>query len=40
MKKKLKAYSDGKTLRDDDIVGRYGEICFRELTGERFVPDS
>jgi hypothetical protein len=39
IKKKLKAYSDGKTLKGDEIVRWYGEICCRELTGGRLVPD-
>lgn len=40
IKQKLQKYSDGKTLKGDEIVGWYGEICCRQLTGGQLVSDN
>ena len=40
IKCKLQEYTDGKTLKGDEIVGWYGEICCRQLTGGKLVPDN
>jgi hypothetical protein len=40
VKNKLLKYADGKTLKGDEIVGWYGEICCRQLTNGKLVPDN
>ncbi len=40
IKEKLRSHSDGKTLKGDEIVGWYGEVCCRQITGGKLVPDN
>lgn len=39
IKNKLRKNSDGKTLKGDEIVGWYGEVCCRQLMGGILVSD-